>query len=127
VLQNQYPDVPTGTGRGVLSLNTDATNFMQLYVRLGTVNAALSQVSGVTQWVNAGSTASTSPFKTAFAYKLNDIQMATNGANVFTDTVANIPTVNQLVFSSGNCGYIQKFNYYPMRLTSAEVIAFSKQ
>jgi len=127
VLQNQYLDVPTGSGRAPVQLLSDANNFMQIYLRLGTVNGALGQSAGVTQWVNNGSTASALPFRTAFAYKTNDIEMATNGATIFTDTLATIPTVNQLVFPSVFCGLIQKLNYYPLRLTSSELKAFSKQ
>jgi len=73
-------------------------------------------------------------YKMAAAYKLNDLAFALNGAAAQTDNTATLPTLNQMtigtraVFVNTNqySGWLQKLNYYPQRLTNAEVQAFSK-
>jgi hypothetical protein len=69
---------------------------------------------------------------TTAAYKLNNFAASTNASNTVTDTLGTVPTVNQLRFGAtlggGQAfnGPIQRFFYYPQRLTNAEVQAFSK-
>jgi hypothetical protein len=80
-----------------------------------------------------GAFAVNTPANIVLAYKLNSIAAALNGGVVSTDNLANIPTVSRLDigFNSGSAtswinGHIQKINFYPQRLTDAEVRAFSK-
>jgi hypothetical protein len=71
-------------------------------------------------------------YKIAGAYKLNNSQSASNATLSSNDTACTVPTVTQLQFGTFRladglmCGYLQKFMYYPQRLTSAEVQAISK-
>lgn len=88
---------------------------------------------GVTQW-NAALNGQTINALTAacWAYKLNNVAWARSGANAGTDTLAVVPTVNQLRIGADETGvnllngYIQKINYWPQRITDAENTAFSK-
>jgi hypothetical protein len=71
------------------------------------------------------------PSKMIAAYKQNNTQFGMNGLSKTTDTSCNIPTVTQLAIgrrTTGNywAGHIQKLSYYPQRLISAELAAFSK-
>ena len=75
-----------------------------------------------------------SAYTVAGAYKTNDIAAAANAGTVGTDSSCAVPVVNQMrlgVNSSGSpttvlCGTIQKISYFPIRLTNAEIQAFSK-
>lgn len=63
-------------------------------------------------------------YKTAHAYKINDIAGVANGGTVQTDTSATIPTVNTLYIgnSSNNYflnGHLAYLVYYPQRLPNA--------
>ena len=74
-------------------------------------------------WTNNG--------KTAACYKLNDYYYSTNGAASTGDTSAAVPTVNRLVLGAEAAanylnGHVQKFMYFPQRLTNAEIRANSK-
>jgi hypothetical protein len=70
--------------------------------------------------------------KVGFAYKLNNTNFGKDGVSGTTDTTCSVPTSDRLNIgsnqSSGNFlnGYVQKFFYYPQRLTNAELAAFSK-
>jgi len=67
-----------------------------------------------------------------FGYKLNNYVFAGNGAAVTTDTAATVPVCSTLNIGKATTaegflnGWIRKINYYPLRLTNAEVQAFSK-
>lgn len=69
-------------------------------------------------------------YKDAGAYKLNDIAATENGAAVGTDNVATIPTVTNLKIGSNAItaylnGWVQRFTYYPRRLSNAELQALT--
>jgi hypothetical protein len=59
--------------------------------------------------------------KVAGVYKTNDAAASKNAGPIFTDTSVILPTVNQLVFPASGCNYINKFAYYPKRLTNTEL------
>lgn len=67
-----------------------------------------------------------------FAYKVNSFAGSYNGNTPGTASSATIPSVNRMrigVRGNGNnqmSGHIQKIMYWPQRLTTAEVQAFSK-
>ena len=69
-------------------------------------------------------------YKDAGAYKLNDIAATENGAVVGVDTAATIPTVNILRLGTNPIGaylngWIQRFTYYPTRLSNAQLQAIT--
>ena len=66
----------------------------------------------------------------AIGYQANNFVGSNNGTTPLTDATGTIPTVNQLQIArlgatTYNC-IIAKINYWPFRLTNAEVQAFSK-
>ena len=67
-----------------------------------------------------------------FGYKANDLALSFSGNTVATDATADIPTVNRLhvgTRAAGNYplnGHVQKILYWPYRLSSSQVQAFSK-
>lgn len=70
-------------------------------------------------------------YKSVAAYKLNNCQFASNGSLSSTDTSSAIPTVDRVQLGRMRAadglmsGHLQKFLYYPQRLTSAELQAIS--
>jgi hypothetical protein len=70
-------------------------------------------------------------FKSAIAYKVNDIAATANGATVSTDTSATIPAVNTLfigtIDGAANFlnGHIRSIRYYPTRLSNAQLQALT--
>lgn len=65
------------------------------------------------------------------AYKANSFAFADRGATTSTDTSGNLPTSLTTMTIGSNAsawqnGHIAKINYWPQRLTNAEVQAFSK-
>ena len=86
-------------------------------------------VSQATILVNATGVVNTL-YKDAGAYKLNDIAATENGAAVVVDTAATIPTVNILRLGTNPNGaylngWIQRFTYYPTRLSNAQLQAIT--
>lgn len=71
------------------------------------------------------------PFRLAAAYKANDFAVSQNGATVQTDTSGTVPTVTALYlgYQGGGGGvlngHIQRFTYYPARLTNAQLQALT--
>jgi len=102
-----------------------------------TANSRVYTYYGTTNQVGMapGSTVLDTPCSITFGYKTNDCAGSLNGlapktATTFTPTtdmsemylgVAVGSSVNKL-----KKGYLQKINYWPSRLTDAEVQAFSK-
>ena len=62
----------------------------------------------------------TSSYKMAAAYKVNDFAMYSSNGGSGTDNSGTIPTVNQVDRIGLNC-IMQKVSYYPQRLTNAEL------
>jgi hypothetical protein len=69
------------------------------------------------------------PYKIAFAYRVNDFAAAANAGTVLTDTAGTVPVVSQLNIgaATGNRlnGPIRKLAYYPLRLTNAQLQAIT--
>lgn len=69
----------------------------------------------------------------AIAYKANDCAAAGSGTLLGTDNSVTLPACTQLLimgqarFQPQPSGWVRKINYWPQRLTNAEVQAFSKQ
>jgi hypothetical protein len=106
-----------------------ANNYIQQYI-LNSIARPYVKV-----YVNATTQAEFAPvvtlingsfFKSALAYKVNDIMFTVNQINGAGDTSATIPIVNQMnlgnqLGSSYINGTIKKIAYYPLRLTNAEL------
>lgn len=69
----------------------------------------------------------------AIAYKANDCAAAGSGTLLGTDNSVTLPACTQLLimgqarYQPQPSGWVRKINYWPQRLTNAEVQAFSKQ
>lgn len=107
-----------------------------IYGVAGTIRTMRVLVSGSTvAELNASAYVSGVPSTSVGAYKLNDFLCAKDGGATLSDTSGAVPAgINQLVFGTNAAfqaalylnGHIAKFYYYPQRLTSAEVRAYSK-
>lgn len=92
-------------------------------------------IAGGPQAILTKATTLTSKFNSSFAYKLNNFGFTTNAQSVATSTSGGVSS-NISIFSIGSApwapggalwnGHIAKINYYPQRLISAELQAFSK-
>ena len=122
----------TGSSRGAWRIDSGATNNGMDYRPYGSNNTV--NISGASQVdIYPGGGVANSVVKNVFGYKVNNFAAATNGGAVATDTLGNLPTVNQMVIgglssATGQilCGHVQKMSYWPQRLTDAEIRAFSK-
>jgi len=70
-------------------------------------------------------------FKHSMCYRVNDLAHSVDGGVARTDSVANIPTVNRIIFDYTSSslklnGTFKKFAYYPTRLTNAELQALTE-
>jgi hypothetical protein len=81
----------------------------------------------------SGSWSTTTQYKTANAYKVNDFAATTNGAAVVTDTSGTLPTVDRLylgVIFDGSLfylnGHIAKFYYWPTRQPNAKLVSLTQ-
>ena len=71
-------------------------------------------------------------FQVAGGYKVDNFGCAANGGVAATDTLGTVPVANVAWIGGINGtsvrnGWISKISYYPQKLTSAELSAFSKQ
>ena len=71
-------------------------------------------------------------FQVAGGYKVNNFGCAANGGAIATDTLGTVPVANVAWIGGVNGtsvrnGWISNIRYYPQKLTSAEISAFSKQ
>lgn len=127
-----YRGDATGTSRGAWSINSGATSTAMDYRPYASQNVVV--IGGAVQAeIYPGGGSANSVVKSCFGYKVNSFAASTNGGNIVTDTSGNIPTVSQLNIgglsaATGQvlCGHVQKISYWPMRITDAEVRAFSK-
>ncbi len=122
----------TGSSRGAWRIDSGATNNGMDYRPYGSNNTV--NISGASQVdIYPGGGVANSVVRNVFGYKVNNFAAATNGGAAVTDTLGNLPTVNQMVIgglssATGQilCGHVQKMSYWPQRLTEAEIRAFSK-
>lgn len=111
------------------------SNRIQMFVA-GVTGAATTFMAtgGATQaQFSAGAVTANTTFTFASGYKVNAIAASLNAATPATDTSATMPSgINAVTlgcrFNGVNQlnGYLRKINYYPQRLTNAEIQAFSK-
>lgn len=111
------------------STTTDTTDSIRLsiynqQIRAGVIASSVSQAD-----INSGTLTLNANFKSAMAYRTNDIAASLNGATVVTDTSATLPTglIVLLLGTSGTTnqlnGHIRQLTYLPRRATNAELQA----
>ena len=131
---DEYISSSSITNQVFASLNDGtANNEMLLYRSGGGFDARFAILtSGALQADVATSItiAQNTAYKTAGAYKLNDIAASTSGNTPGTDTSATIPTVSALQIGGGRSttafsGHLRRLAYYPRRLTNAELQALT--
>jgi hypothetical protein len=117
----------TGAFSNSMYVGNDAgapTNLNVTVVSGGAVQASINRVTTVT-----------STFGSSFAYKVDNFGFATSGLAAGTDVSGILPAsvdifvIGSAPWSPGSTlwnGYVKKINYYPQRLTNAELQAFSK-
>lgn len=117
-------EIGDGTTSNFTALYT-AVTALKLFTNVSNVN--------VVNLTAIPTLASDTEYAVAMAYKLNDYALASNGGAVVTDTSATVPVVDKLSIGENSfsnlqqmCGVVKKINYYPQRLTNAELQAFSK-
>lgn len=118
---------------------SDNTNSNRIYINRGSgsggnINAHVTSagVAQVSSLILASSLAGGVTTRAAFAYKLDDFAGSVNGLAVVTDTSGTIPTVSQFTIGNGEAigtntlnGHIQRIDYFPYRLTDAELQAIT--
>jgi hypothetical protein len=120
--------------RGYLSANDGTSNNVIQMYSTGTSGNYEVVTGGVTQATQGqSSTINTGLLSRCVAYKLNNCGQAINGSFYGVDTSCTIPTVDRLQIGGINAGTSARFNglitkisYWPQRLLSAEIAAFSK-
>ena len=127
-------DLNTGTFRRPVALSGSPTGEISHYLNGTTGGVAGFIHNGTAEQMNL---AVSSPVyvkneirRAATAYKVNDSNFATKGVATTTDTTVALPTVAYLGvggMSTGNRwnGYVRSVNYYPRRLTNAELTMIS--
>lgn len=89
--------------------------------------------AGVSQANLNGTSSPINNWGAAIAYKANDCAAAGSGTLLGTDNSVTLPACTQLLimglarFQPQPSGWVRKINYWPQRLTNAELQAFSKQ
>jgi hypothetical protein len=138
VFNSELGFASSGTSQRALYISDGTTNNRMDVTRIETSSDRMFmvvQAAGsldVFSAINTLNTTNNTPYNVCFAYKQNNFAAAISGLSPLTDNSVSIPTVNQLRFgaltnSSGFInGYIRSMEYYPQRLTTNEVQAFSK-
>ena len=126
----EYIPPTIATTLGVLSVNDGTTN-NRIDARSNGTSFVTS--GGATQAIMVATGAVANAInRCVVGYKLNSFAFAVNGNAPATDTSGSIPTVSRLVigavdnFSPSLNGHMRKLRYWPLRITNAEVQAFSK-
>jgi hypothetical protein len=123
----------TGASTKVIFAATDGTanNRIRSYM-LGTIGSQVT-VGGVGQatLVDGLVLANDTFYNGVLGYKANNFGLSVNAITPLVDTSGTVPTIDQLdigaqVGVAFLNGYIQKLFYYPQKLTTNEIQAFSK-
>jgi hypothetical protein len=108
--------------------NGDANNRIRFLTDAGTnfniANNGTIQVALGSSWV------ANTYLKWASIYQTNNFAFVSNGGTVNTSTIGTVPYVTQmqigqLITNREMTGYIKKFSYYPVALTSANIQALT--
>jgi hypothetical protein len=125
---------PLRINQTAFSANVNNSNRLEC-IRRDTGNIRMQVFSGGALQVSVGPLTNTGlgPFDCTLAYKQDNFAIATNATGPSVDTSALVPVGNnQLAIGRDSastafiCGTVSKLNYWPQRLTNAELQAFSK-
>jgi hypothetical protein len=120
-----------GIGAYAMAVNDGGFNN---YIGIATANGinptGVTGVAAVQRQVGTTAGPLGTVFRTAFAYKVNDLAAATNGGTVATNATSGIPTVTQLVVGAyGGFGYlnghIRSIKFYPFRASNNQLQALT--
>lgn len=126
--------VGAGAFQEFVSANTDGNNFISInasntnVLRQTVLNGGAAQVSSLT----SGTMSVGGVYSTSAAYKLDSFAVARDGGTVVSDAGGTLPTCSNLSLGARTgttnvmSGHLKKVNFWPMRLSNAEVQAFSK-
>ena len=117
---------------GVVLIASDGTANERIQVAFGSSSLSVAVTDGGASQVS-GLTASAASANTFYdmmvGYKLNDCGFAVNAGTPTTDTTCTMPTVDQLWIGRRTTylnGHVAKIMYWPQKLITAEIKAFSK-
>ena len=135
VVQALFGDVSSGRlAANIHNTSNAAADRYSMGPGASQFNGSVLSSNAVQASMNSGTKAS-GVAKLAIAYKENDFAFCATGSTTATDSVGVLPVgLNEVRFGSRTAatpatylnGHVQKFNYYPQRLTNNEVQAFSK-
>jgi hypothetical protein len=120
-----------------VAIVSDGTSSNRVYTYVGSAPAGaptlLVTSAGVAQVTSTNAViASNTSVKTASTYSANDFAIVTNGGTVATDTSGTVPTgitslgIGVLVTGGSPLnGHIARLDYYPTRLTNAQLQALT--
>lgn len=126
--------VGAGSFQEFVSANTDGNNFISInasntnVLRQTVLNGGAAQVSSLT----SGTMSVGGVYSASAAYKLDSFAVARDGGTVVFDAGGTLPTCSNLSLGARTgttnvmSGHLKKVNFWPMRLSNAEVQAFSK-
>jgi hypothetical protein len=120
-------DTPASGTKSLVSADNATANESTILRTVGTNPLFVVTDGGVEQAsIDAGTVSSSTAFKLAAAYTVNDFAVSKDGAAVVTDTSGTIPTPNQITIgtdAAGNylCGHIARLRYYNSRLTNSKL------
>jgi hypothetical protein len=115
------------------SLDSGNTNFIRHGFVSGDGRLIVRTAASVVVSIGSEVYSGTGPYQMCSSYKADDFSHASNGSNFVTDTSGALPSIGQLKIGAYGTtgpalnGHIAKFMYWPMKLTNAEIVAFSKQ
>jgi hypothetical protein len=126
----QFQDyAPGALFSNYLLISDGTTANRQILFRSGNATSVRYQIDrlSVNQMQQTATITSTAnDNKGALAYKVNNCAFSMNAGTVLSDASVTLPTVNQLGIGVGLNGYMKEINYWPQRLTNAELQSFSK-
>jgi hypothetical protein len=116
-----------------LQVSNGVSNSVAMVLGMFDLTGPLWQVLNTTTSANLdlGTLTLNTVFNMAGTYKVDSFAGALNGGTVQTDSTGTIPTVSQMGIGNRLSGpymngHVRKIQYWPQRLTNAEVQAFSK-
>lgn len=124
-------DTPASGTRSLVSADNATANESTILRTLATDPLFIVTDGGVAQAsIDAGTVVSSTAFKLAASYTVNDFAVSKDGAAVVTDTSGTIPTPTQLNIgsdASGNyvTGHIARLRYFNTRLLNSQLVALS--
>lgn len=124
-----FAEFDTYNGQGIVGTYTNPNGSIRLTTNSGTANFAVENPIGTYPvGIAVGSSAINTLTKSVGAYKRNDFAVCQNGGTVATDTLGEVPIGMTELFIGRVVGTVQMFNgnlrrieYYPTRLTNAEL------